>query len=333
MTSTPPDRSRPTALPNSRPLLRQGADRKALDADPRSEGQTLVPFRPRNRPANTPDPNRRETHKTLHEHVPCTQLDLNRLDPQSQKLVTLLAQEGARAREGIVTGLVTVIGRKGGISLALGQAPLLLAERLCRTFWLRRDHAGAGRLDYVLTPLARQALQPQAERQAADQRHNTPHPHPKARINLKESPLMWLARRRNSRGVTHISATQLLAGERLRRDYTQAGMTPKMSADLSGLPKAGSHNRAGLNESERMLDARQRLREALAACSKAEADLLLDLCCFLKPLDEVERSHGFRARTGKQALGKALNRLARHYGLSEQARGRTSAAAIVVWKA
>jgi hypothetical protein len=259
-----------------------------------------------------------------------TRLDPAVLDPASRTFLTLLTQEGARARDGIVSGMVSVIGRsKSGVSLALGQAPLLLADRLCRQLWLKRDHH-AGRVDYVLTPLAQQILQAQtASTRLPAQTESAPSP----RTNPKESPLMWLARRRNSRGQTHISATQLMAGERLRRDFTLAGMTPAMTANWSGLPVATSKSTTRLNESERMLEARQRLRNALAACEKGEADLLLDLCCFLKPLEAVERAYGFRARTGKHLLARALTRLAHHYGLQEHAQGKAKATAIRVWKA
>ena len=271
---------------------------------------------------------------TQRRHTPTHQARLARLDPTaldrtSLAFLTALLQEGARARDGIVSGMVTVIGSKAGVSLALGQAPQLLVEHLCKQLWLRRDHH-AGRIDYVLTPLAQQMLGPHSPTAASPtDRHTLPAP----RTNPKESPLMWLARRRNSRGLAHISATQLMAGERLRRDFTLAGMTPAMSANWSGLPVATPHSTTRLNENERMLDARQRLRAALAACETGEADLLLDLCCFLKPLEVVERAHGFRARTGKQALARALTRLARHYGLGEHAQGHKKSSAILVWKA
>ena len=314
-------------MPASTPKLSHVLMR--TDTPPKGR-ESPVPFRPRKAASPT-----RQSQNTSR----LSRLDPALLDRQSLMLVTLLAENGAYASDGMVAGMVTVIGRKSGVSLALLQAPLHTAERLCKTLWLKRENKNAGRFEYRLTPLAQQALTlkaaplpptlpPESEAQVLATAHGS---HP--RFNPKESPLMWLARRRNSRGVTHISATQFMAGERLRRDYTQAGLTPAMSANWSGLPVAASRNQSRLHETERMLDARQRLRAALSACSTTEANLLLDLCCFLKPLEQVEKAYGFRSRSGKHRLSDALTRLARHYGLSEHAQGPKKSPAILVWKA
>jgi hypothetical protein len=53
----------------------------------------------------------------------------------------------------------------------------------------------------------------------------------------------------------------------------------------------------------------------------------------LKPLQSVERERGWRPRSGKSVLAKALSVLASHYGLAETAQGRAHARQITVWKA
>jgi Domain of unknown function (DUF6456) len=45
------------------------------------------------------------------------------------------------------------------------------------------------------------------------------------------------------------------------------------------------------------------------------SQVLVDICCELKGLEEAERSHDWPQRAGKVVLQLALTRLARHYGL------------------
>lgn len=135
-------------------------------------------------------------------------------------------------------------------------------------------------------------------------------------INSKESPLAWLARRKNAEGKPQIDALQFAAGERLRSDFTIAGLTPRMTLDWT---RYGAGTTSGIGHpglaTDVMMAARQRLHAALDVLGPELAGLTLDLCCFLKGIGDVERARGLRQRSAKYRLMVALDRLVAHYGL------------------
>ena len=140
-------------------------------------------------------------------------------------------------------------------------------------------------------------------------------------VDEAESPLLWLRRRKGAAGEPLIGDSAFAAGERLRADYTLSCVAPRMGADWSN-PMAGSSSRgAGLNATESMVAARQRLNSALAAVGPEFSGLLFDLCCFLKGLEQIERERRWPARSAKVVVRLALQRLARHYGYEEETRG------------
>jgi len=147
-----------------------------------------------------------------------------------------------------------------------------------------------------------------------------------AHVNLAESPLAWLRRRTDADGQPLISDAQFEAGERLRADFERGAMGPRVTANWSG---AGSVN-PGTAGPDRELElnagaiaARERVRAALAAAGPELSGILIDVCCHLKGLAEVERAAGWPQRTAKVVLLMALSTLARHYGLvSREREGR-----------
>jgi hypothetical protein len=141
-----------------------------------------------------------------------------------------------------------------------------------------------------------------------------------------ESPLAWLARRKGRDGRPLIDTTQLLAGERLRGDFTRAQMTPRVTSSWdASAARSRRSGQAGGNFAETVVASRERVRGALDAVGPEFAGLLLDVCCFLKGLEDIERERRWPPRTAKIVVQLGLDRLARHYGLAREARGRSHA--------
>jgi hypothetical protein len=149
-------------------------------------------------------------------------------------------------------------------------------------------------------------------------------------IDESESPLVWLACRKGRDGAPLISAVQLQAGERLRATFTRAQMMPRVTASWDTTLSRGRGGSGGGNIADVVIAARQQMRQAMDAVGPDFAGLLLDVCCFLKGLVDVERERRWPPRSAKVVLQLALDSLARHYGLANEARGRGSVP-INVW--
>jgi hypothetical protein len=136
-------------------------------------------------------------------------------------------------------------------------------------------------------------------------------------VNWAESPLGRLKHRKV------IDAVQFDAGERLRRDFTLAGLTPRMGIDLTQpLIRNARGQRVEAPLSDMVLAAKQRFRAAMRAAGPGLNDLLFDVCCHLRGLEEAERAKGWPARSAKVVLAIALDRLADHYGLRIRGRAK-----------
>ena len=159
-------------------------------------------------------------------------------------------------------------------------------------------------------------------RRAASRRSETGQHGPKPEINDEESPLGWLARRKGRDGKPMVSAAQYAAGERLRRDFSQANLNPKVTMDWSMALSASGARRHGAGPgavmmSDAVASARERVNYALRAVGPELASILVDVCCHLKGLEVSEQQAGWPRRSGKVILLLALTSLARHYGMKE----------------
>jgi hypothetical protein len=141
-------------------------------------------------------------------------------------------------------------------------------------------------------------------------------------VDASESPLAWLARRKGRDGRALIDPIQLQAGERLRADVTLAQMLPRITANwTSSVACARRSDGGAMNFSEAAIAARQRVDRAIGVLGPEFTGLLLDVCCFLKGLEDVERERRWPPRSAKVVLQLGLDRLARHYGYAAETRG------------
>lgn len=140
--------------------------------------------------------------------------------------------------------------------------------------------------------------------------------------NVAESPLAWLASRKDKDGRPLLSEVEFAAGEKLRADFWFAEMTLRVTANWSLLLGGGGGQRGapdiGPDIRDSIIAARERVGRALAAVGPDLAGVLIDVCCFLTGLEASERASGWPQRSGKIVLQIALRQLARHYGLDKQ---------------
>ena len=141
-------------------------------------------------------------------------------------------------------------------------------------------------------------------------------------VNEGEDPLGWLRARKGRGGKPLISAVQLEAGLRLRRDFTHGHFAPGVTMSWQNTPQGAgrkrAHRAAGVDLSDNALAARQRFRSSLDAVGPELSGVLVDICCFLKGLEDAEKLNGWPQRSGKLVLQMALSALARHYGLLKE---------------
>lgn len=146
------------------------------------------------------------------------------------------------------------------------------------------------------------------------------------RVNAAESPLAQLARLKDRSGHAWFGTDAVLAGERLARDFQFAALQPKITQTYD--PRLGARGRPGPGGAAELKDnvlaARRRVASAVDAMGPDLSGVALDVCCFEKGLETVERERQWPARSAKLMLKTALMQLHRHYNPPQPAPVRRS---------
>jgi hypothetical protein len=135
------------------------------------------------------------------------------------------------------------------------------------------------------------------------------------RVNKDESPLASSERLKDRDGAAFMPEAALKAGERLHADFTRAQLQPRVTASweqrLSSRASGGRGGMADLTDSA--IAARLAVNRALEALGPELSGVALDVCCFMKGLETVERERQWPVRSAKLMLRTALLALSRHY--------------------
>lgn len=311
-----------TALPQFHP---SPADRP--EAGPRSAPHAAAAAAPLDRAAPRPDD--------------------EAVDKEARRILRRLCEP--RAFLALARGAqVACVFRKSEDSLVtLARTPLEMARAFAARDWIGCVHGGASMARYEITSAGRSWLRRTLGEDGDQRRRKAEAPGPQpgmaeaasvfarqhqvtgrrrivedgtARdlvVNLGETPLGWLARRRGPDGKAFLEPGEIAAGERLREDFERAQMGPRITQDWRRFLTPGEPGRSGAGEpAAGPAEARRRLAEALEALGPGLNDAALRACCFLEGLEATERRMGWAARSGKVVLKIALSRLAEHYGFA-----------------
>jgi DNA-binding PadR family transcriptional regulator len=133
------------------------------------------------------------------------------------------------------------------------------------------------------------------------------------RVNLRESPINSLGRKKDKDGKPFLANELLQAGERFREDFELAQLGPRVAQNWDRFLVGSDRGSFGSGEGGGSSAAQSRLRKALTALGPGLGDIALRCCCFLEGMEVAEKRMGWSARSGKVVLRIALQRLRIHY--------------------
>ncbi len=133
------------------------------------------------------------------------------------------------------------------------------------------------------------------------------------RVNLRESPLATLGRKKGKDGKPFLSPELIAAGERFREDFELAQIGPRVAQNWDSFLTPRNKGSIGTGREGGYTAAQTRFGNALQALGSGLGDIAMRCCCFLEGLETAEKRLGWSARSGKVVLRIALQRLWSHY--------------------
>ena len=132
------------------------------------------------------------------------------------------------------------------------------------------------------------------------------------RANLGQSPIAWLARRRDENGQAWLSPAQVAAAGRLGLEAEAALRGPSLTMRWDALPRSGGGSATRAEPGDQAMAASRRVEAALAACGPARS-MVEAICIRATSLQLAEQNLGLRRRSGRTVLIQGLTALAGHY--------------------
>lgn len=259
------------------------------------------------------------------------------VEKAARRYLRRLAEPGAFLLIAQSTDKAGIFCSNNDFSRPIAMLDVDLAAEFLRRDWIKSRSRGSASVRYAISDVGRSFLRRsiagQQRRPGADKAEPFRAQHMEMaeklfvkpdggtesrQVNLGETPIGWLARRRGPDGKPFLGVEEIDAAERLRTDFEAAQIGPSVAQDwrkfltpgdrFSGTPVAGSPGDGAMM-------ARDRVMKALTELGPGLSDVALRTCCFLEGLETCERRMGWSARSGKVVLKLALQRLADHYGM------------------